>query len=57
MARAALNYCEFRVKYEMPLIIFAHECLPTSISIVILSGFGIQFLLTEMFLNSHSNNV
>ena len=23
MARAGLDYCEFRVKYEMPLIIFS----------------------------------
>ena len=57
MARDGLNYCEFHVKYEMPLIIFAHKCQPTRISIVILPVFGIQFLLTEMFLNSHSNNV
>ena len=57
MARDGLNYCEFYVKYEMPLIIFAHKCQPTRISIVILPVFGIQFLLTEMFLNSHSNNV
>ena len=57
MARDGLNYCEFHVKYEMPLIIFARKYQPTRISIVILSGFGMQFLLTEMFLNSHSNNI
>ena len=57
MARAGLNYREFRIKYEMPLIFFSHKCQPTRISIVILSSFGIQFLVVEMFLNSHSNSV
>ena len=45
------------MKYEMPRIIFARKYQPTRISIVILSGFGMEFLLTELFLNSHSNNI
>ena len=42
----------------MPQIIFfARKYQPTRISIVILSGFGMEFLLTELFLNSYSNNI
>ena len=41
----------------MPRIIYALKYQPTRISIVILSGFGMEFLLTELFLNSHSNNI